>query len=1058
MKPVARLTPARAGVLLATGLALVAWTVAGPQARAAASLEAKFEQALAAGRIPEAAQAADSLIARLGRQSPLHPLDEALLADSLGLRLFGVGSPAAFDAASPLFERALELREQGLGPQDTLVAGSLGTLAALRDYQGRWPEALDLSRRALQIRLHHFGSGDPRVAMNRRQVGTFLYYLGRYDEAEPELTAAIAVFSRADARDPSTLADLWNAVAEIQRARGDLERAESSFLNGLGVARAELSPQDPILPYLSNNLAGLYKDMERYDQAELLLLESLRLGESANPDSAVLAAGYLNLAEVYRLQGRTEEAEPRYDQALVMARRALGKENPDLATYLNQSAALQRQLGHYRRAEALYAEAQALLSRTLGKEHPSYAQTLDDLSALREARGDYAGALRIGQQALEIRRTLLGAEHPDVALTYVSLARQAKAARGFGDAQANRWIERAVAILDSTRAYPEARAEAHAARARWKASSGDLGAAMTDLDVALREVDTLRTRRGGGDLARVSILARQSGLFDLMIGWKLASGDIAGAYETHERARSRLLLDQIAASGVNLRAGISPSILDPLEERERAGRRRLAEAQRALDEVLASSSLSSRERARRGARLRAQRDSGAADYGRALALIKEHSPVWRRVLSDEGRVASLDQVRGALVGSDAVLLEYHVGRDSSYLFLVPPEPETPAVYRLELGRRSASRLGSREGPLDAETLDRLLSGPTTAALATNALGATERGIGGIKEGSKVLPTDPAVLEERLQALRAALVPETAWKRIRSARVAIVIVDGALHMLPFEALVITPASGGRGTRYWLDDGPALAYGSSATSLLRIATRPSPPTRAAGHAEILSVSDPSFRSPRAGGAGKTAPPATMWERLPGTALETQRIRRAFPPGSVEVLQGAQATERRVRDAVAGRRFLHFATHGFVTETHGELLAGLVLGAPQDTAPPSTDDGLLQLFEIYELPLRCEVAVLSACETHRGPRVEGEGVFALSRGFLAAGAQRVVATLWSIPDAPTAELIGSFFDSLAGAPVGAPLQYAVALRDAKRSIRAQERWAHPLNWAAPVLSGPP
>jgi len=189
-----------------------------------------------------------------------------------------------------------------------------------------------------------------------------------------------------------------------------------------------------------------------------------------------------------------------------------------------------------------------------------------------------------------------------------------------------------------------------------------------------------------------------------------------------------------------------------------------------------------------------------------------------------------------------------------------------------------------------------------------------------------------------------------------------------------------------------------------------------------------------------------------------VETGRIRRSFPPGSVDVLERAEATERRVRDAVAGRRFLHFATHGFVTETHGELLAGLVLAAPEDSTPPPDDDGLLQLFEIYELPLRCEVAVLSACETHRGPRVGGEGVFALSRGFLAAGAQRVVATLWSIPDAPTADLIGAFFDSLAGAPAGRPVGYAVALRDAKRSIRVQERWAHPLNWAAPVLSGPP
>jgi CHAT domain-containing protein len=193
------------------------------------------------------------------------------------------------------------------------------------------------------------------------------------------------------------------------------------------------------------------------------------------------------------------------------------------------------------------------------------------------------------------------------------------------------------------------------------------------------------------------------------------------------------------------------------------------------------------------------------------------------------------------------------------------------------------------------------------------------------------------------------------------------------------------------------------------------------------------------------------------LPGTAVETERIRKAFPAGSVEVLEGAGATERRVRDAVTGRRILHFATHGFVTETHGELLAGLVLAAPDDSLQRPDDDGFLQLFEIYELPLACQLAVLSACETHRGPRVGGEGVFALSRGFLAAGAERVIATLWSIPDVPTAELVGAFFDTVAVARAGTSPGYAIALRDAKRSIRRQGPWAEPLYWAAPVLCGP-
>jgi len=1058
---------ARGAVALVLGLALAAPVPTyGAPSTSSDGTEAAFDQALAEVRVAEAAAAAESLLARRRVERRLEPIAEARLADSLGFKLFQLGTPAAFDAASPFFERGLQLRERAVGPQDSTVAISLGTLAALRDYQGRWGEALELSRRALAIRLQHFDESDARVASSHRQVGTFLYYLARYEEAESEQALALAAFERARPRNASMVVDLWNALGETQRARGDYDRAERSFHRGLELARAELSAEEPILPSLTNNLAGLYKDTERFDQAELLLLESLRLFESQQADSATLATAQLNLAEVYRLQGRLVEAEPRYARALAMARRSLGAGNPDLAPFLTQAAACERELRRYTRAESLYAEAQALLSRTVGREHPYYAQALEDVGALREAKGDRSGALKSSRQVLEIQRTLLGADHPDVARTYVTLARRSP--RG---PEAARWLEQAIAILDSTRAYPEARVEARALRARWSAAAGDLRAARVDLGLALQEIDTLRARRGGGDPTRARFLAEQEGLFDLMVGWQLAAGDLEGAYQTHERARSRLLLEQIAIAGVDLRAGIPRSVLDPLERREQGARHGIADIQRQIDEALMSTSLDGRERARRVARLKAQRDSVAGEFGRVTALIQEQSPVWRQVLSHEGRAASLAEVRRALVSKESILLEYHVGKDSSYLFVVPPEPEAATAYRLELDRATATRLQSRPGPLNAAILERVLSDGVGSALGPGtAVASATRGIGGVVEGSRVFRSEPAALEDRLSALRTLLLPEAAWRRIRQASVAIVIPDGAAHQLPFEALVTTPgvttptvassaaatpASATRPVRYWLDDGPALTYGSSATSLVRLAERRRDSATVASAAPVLSVSNPRFaRDSTAHGPGALA---SVWKPLPGTAVETGRIRKAFPPGSVEVLEGAGATEQRVRGAVAGRRYLHFATHGFVTETHGELLAGLVLAAPGDSLRRPEDDGFLQLFEIFALPLACQVAVLSACETHRGPSVRGEGVFALSRGFLAAGAERVIATLWSIPDVPTAELVGAFFDTVAGAPAGTSPGYSIALRDAKRSIRRQPQWAEPLYWAAPVLSGP-
>jgi CHAT domain-containing protein len=108
---------------------------------------------------------------------------------------------------------------------------------------------------------------------------------------------------------------------------------------------------------------------------------------------------------------------------------------------------------------------------------------------------------------------------------------------------------------------------------------------------------------------------------------------------------------------------------------------------------------------------------------------------------------------------------------------------------------------------------------------------------------------------------------------------------------------------------------------------------------------------------------------------------------------------------------------------------------------------------LFEIYDLDLQAELAVLSACVTSRGRMVEGEGSFALSRGFLAAGARRVVASLWSVDDASTAALMGSFFRRL-----DPDRPYSAALRDARRAVRANSKWRGPFYWAPFLLTGAP
>jgi CHAT domain-containing protein len=180
-------------------------------------------------------------------------------------------------------------------------------------------------------------------------------------------------------------------------------------------------------------------------------------------------------------------------------------------------------------------------------------------------------------------------------------------------------------------------------------------------------------------------------------------------------------------------------------------------------------------------------------------------------------------------------------------------------------------------------------------------------------------------------------------------------------------------------------------------------------------------------------------------------------AFAPLLIDTLVGEAATEPAVRAALPVHRLGHLATPGFVTARRGDVLGGLALSRPAGAGSGTEDDGLLQLFEIYALRLDAELVVLSACETARGPRVAGEGVFALSRGFLAAGARRAIASLWPVNDASTAELMSALFQRLAAASHGAGrIDYPALVRDAKRTLRARAETADPFHWAPFVLSG--
>jgi CHAT domain-containing protein len=145
-----------------------------------------------------------------------------------------------------------------------------------------------------------------------------------------------------------------------------------------------------------------------------------------------------------------------------------------------------------------------------------------------------------------------------------------------------------------------------------------------------------------------------------------------------------------------------------------------------------------------------------------------------------------------------------------------------------------------------------------------------------------------------------------------------------------------------------------------------------------------------------------------------------------------------------ALGDYRILHFATHGVLDSARPEF-SGLLLSLVDEHG--AAQDGFLSLEDIYSLNLPVDLVVLSACQTALGKEVDGEGLVGLTRGFMYAGATRVVASLWNVDDLATSQLMANFYRIM----LEEKISPAAALRKAQLQILKKRQWRSPYYWAA-------
>jgi CHAT domain-containing protein len=438
---------------------------------------------------------------------------------------------------------------------------------------------------------------------------------------------------------------------------------------------------------------------------------------------------------------------------------------------------------------------------------------------------------------------------------------------------------------------------------------------------------------------------------------------------------------------------------------------------------------------------------------------------------------TLAEIQRQALDADTLLLEYSLGKERSFLWAVTPTTidsyELPKREEVEAAAQRVYELLSKTPGLTSQPASKS-SASISVTDGSSKPPVLRRqparpGDSGLKgAGEKYLEAAAALS----RILLGPVAKELGKKRL------LIVADGALHYIPFGALP-DPNSLKDGQGRWqplvVDHEIVNSPSASTIAAMRreLKGRKTAPKTLAVLADPVFSRDDERIIARARSAAQTsaqpnplnesivrklgqdagdasAPNDLPVKRLPFTRREAEQITALAPAGArMKALDFEASRATATSDRLSQYRYIHFSTHG-LTDSERPELSAIVLSLFDEQGRPQ--DGFLRAHEIYNLELPAELVTLSACKTGLGKLIRGEGLLSLTRGFMYAGAARVVVSLWSVRDRATAELMTKFYRRM----LVKGQRPAAALRAAQVEMWRDMLWEEPYYWAAFTLQG--
>jgi len=957
-----------------------------------------------------------------------------------------------FDSAMLYLDKAQPLYIKHLGEKILKNANIILLKGNINLYLAKFDSAIIYYFTAVQICKDISHENHKIVANSYNNIGICYQYMNEYDKSMEYYLKSLTIRKSILGEKHPDVAASYNNIGAKYFEKGEFTKALEYYLKSINI----LDEKHIFIADSYNNIGLIYKEKTEYDKTLEYLLKSLAIRkELLGENHTLVAASYNNIGMVYEAKNEWEKALEYHLKSVAIKKELLSEKHTDVATSYYNIGSIYEERNEFEKALEFYFKSLAIRKELLGEKHIDAAKCYNSIGSVYNSKKDYNKALVYFFNCLSLQKQVFNEKHNNVTSSYNNIGlvyknnkEYLKALKNYQKAIAScllnfndtvniysvpkienytNWNELLKALQVKSQILASTNVESNRNKAL-KFALHHYQACDTLIDLTRKDINKQSDKFALGDRAR-EIYNEVIQVCEIL---KVNSEKLKDkryyselAFYFSEKTKSSVLLEALAGKEAQKFAGIPESLLQKEQKLK-------------VDIAFYTKQLASPENLDSAKTLLFQNElfRNNRSYDSLIITFENQFPEYH-TLKYNNKVVSVNELQqNVLHDGKTAIISYVVGDSAITIFTVT------------------------KNTFDVQHVVRPKKFTDTVQYFCKSL----------TKSTKQLRSAYKRIAYNMYEL---LIPKNINKHIENL---IIIPDNVLATIPFEALItknIADTTQFQNLPYLIRNFN-ISYSYSATLLNRTF-----PKKNLQNIEITPLNDwiafaPVFDDDKTKGTTlasrelitqlRTINKDTILSRaaflnsgdditpLPGTESEVISIFNQFDAlkYKAKVELRGNTTEQYIKSGILQDcKIIHFATHGFVNSEKPEL-SGIVLA--QDSA--GGEDGVLYSGEIFNLKIKADLVVLSACETGLGKINEGEGIIGLTRALLYAGSKNIIVSLWQVSDESTSDLMINFYKNLL--ENNKKQNYSKNLRNAKLKMIKEGKFAHPYYWSPFILIG--